>query len=217
MVTLGLAVTATSAAVSSFAGLRGLAVMAGWQVWLAPLLPATIDSYAMTSVRVWLSESTRSVRARRFARTNAMGAIGLSLVGNGVYHLVAVGLLAASWPVVVAVGAVPALILGLVSHMAVLHAQADLPVPQVGPSPTGSAPGTGPGPDAPAPNGPPYRTEGELLAAARTADQAHRAAHGRGISRDALRRELRIGGARATALLRRLKQDDSAPIGDATL
>jgi hypothetical protein len=219
-VVLGLAVTATSAAVSSFAGLRGLAVVAGWPVWLAPLLPATIDSYAMTSVRVWLAESTRSVRARQFSRANAICAIVLSLTGNAVYHLVAVGLLAASWPVVVAVGAVPALVLGLVSHTAVLRTQVDPVVPEAGPSPTGSAQrelGAGPSTDGPAPDGPRYATEAELLEAARTADQAYRAAHGRGISRDALRRELRIGGARATAVLRRLKQENAAPVTDTTL
>jgi hypothetical protein len=30
---------------SSFAGLRGLSVVAGWPVWLAWLLPLTIDAY----------------------------------------------------------------------------------------------------------------------------------------------------------------------------
>ncbi len=197
-VILGLAVTATSAAVSSFAGLRGLAVVAGWPGWPAPLLPATIDSYAMTSVRIWLSESTRSVRARRFARTNAAGAILLSLAGNGVYHAIAVGLLQPSWVVVVAVGAVPALVLGLVSHAAVLRTQADPPDPT-----------SVPGRPMRTEDGPRYGSEDELLAAARTADQAYRARYGRVITRDVLRQELRIGGSRATAVLKRLKAADA--------
>src|SRR5262245_39748942 len=87
-VSLGMAVSGTSAAVSSFAGLRALAAVAGWPAVLAPLLPLTIDAYAMTATRVWLAESTRSQRARRFARTNAVGAILLSLSGNAVYHLI---------------------------------------------------------------------------------------------------------------------------------
>src|SRR5258708_983581 len=93
-VAAGMAVSATSAAVSSIAGLRGLEVVAGWPVSLAPLLPITVDSYAMVATRVWLSQATRSRRARHFARANAVGAIGLSLVGNAAYHLIATGLLA---------------------------------------------------------------------------------------------------------------------------
>jgi uncharacterized protein DUF2637 len=124
-VTVGLAVSALSAAASSFASLRSLALAAGWPVWLAPLLPLTIDAYGMTATRVWLAGSTGSTRARRFARANAVGAIGMSLAGNASYHLIAVQLVAVSWMVVVAVGAVPALVLGLVAHLAVLRNQID--------------------------------------------------------------------------------------------
>jgi hypothetical protein len=195
-----MAVSATSAAVSSFAGLRELAIVAGWPVVLAPLLPLTIDAYAMTATRVWLAESTRSQRARRFARTNAVGAISLSLCGNAAYHLIAVRLVAASWVVVVAVGAVPALVLGLVSHLAVLRGQVE----------PGSVRPEGGSPVPAASLGPaPVRTEDELLAAARAADQAHRARHGRAISRDALRQELRIGGQRASALVRQLRTEQA--------
>jgi len=45
--------------------------MAGWPGALAMLLPLTIDAYAATATRVWLAASTRSARARRFARANA--------------------------------------------------------------------------------------------------------------------------------------------------
>lgn len=199
-VTLGLVVTAASAAVSSFAGLRGLAVVAGWPVWLAWLLPLTIDAYAMTATRVWLAESTRSAKARGFARVNAIGAILMSLAGNGVYHLVAAKLLPASWVIVVAVGAVPALVLGLVSHLAVLRTQAGLGTAQVVSEAV-------PVQASRTQDGPRYASEDELLDRARAADSTHRAAYGRGISRDALRRELRIGGTRATALLRQLKTE----------
>jgi hypothetical protein len=52
-----------------------------------------------------------------------------------------------------------------------------------------------------------YTTEDELLTAARAADAAHRERHGKPITRDQLRRELRIGGQRATEVLRRLREE----------
>jgi hypothetical protein len=199
-----MAVSATAAAVSSFAGLRGLAVVAGWPLVLAPLLPLAVDAYALTATRVWLAASTGSDRARRFARTNAVGAIGLSLSGNAVYHLIAARLVTVSWVVVVGVGAIPPLVLGLVSHLAVLRAQVDPAGPesvlvafQAGSSPTSVRTG----------DGPRYRSEDELTEAARAADAAYRARHGRPMSRDELRRSLHIGGARATAVARRLKEE----------
>ena len=198
-VTLGMAVAAISAAVSSFDGLRSLAIASGWPVMLAPLLPLTIDSYAMTSVRVWLSASTSSQRARRFARTNAIGAIGLSLAGNAAWHLIAADLLALSWMIVLGVGSVPALILGLVSHLAVLRKQID-PTPQHVPSTPHESGGR-----------PPSRTEDDLLEAARAADAVHRAEHdGRAITRDKLRSTLHISGQRATELRRQLREQPSA-------
>lgn len=194
-VTFGMAVAAISAAVSSFDGLRSLAIASGWPVMLAPLLPLTIDSYAMTSVRVWLSASTNSQRARRFARTNAIGAIGLSLAGNAAWHLIAADLLALSWVIVLGVGSVPALVLGLVSHLAVLRKQID-PIPQDVPSTTHESGGR-----------PPSRDGDHLLAAARAADAAHRAANdGRAITRDKLRAALHISGQRATELRRQLRE-----------
>jgi hypothetical protein len=199
---LGLAVTATSAAVSSFAGLRGLAIVAGWPVWLAPLFPVTIDSYAMTSVRVWLAASTQSGHARRFARTNAIGAIVLSLTGNATYHAIAVRLLEPSWVVVVAVGSVPALVLGLVSHAAVLRTQIDPSGPQFV---LGTASGTEDDPQSSQPT--------DLLAAARAADAAYRAQYGRAITRDVLRQTLRIGGNRASELLRQLRDPHHGAAG----
>ncbi len=211
-VAAGMAVSATSAAVSSFAGLRGLAVVAGWPVTLAPLLPLTIDAYAMTATRVWLTKSTGSARARRFARTNAVGAICLSLIGNATYHLLATGLILANWIVIVAVGAVPALVLGLISHLAVLRAEVD-PAgpatdhlgPEAGPSTDSGRVGTGPESIQR------YRTDEELTQAARAADQAYREAHGnRPIPRDELRRALCVGGARATTLRRQLKAEQAA-------
>lgn len=191
----GMFVSAASAAVSSFDGLRSLALLVGWHAAMAPLLPLTIDALATAATRVWLADSAVSARARRFARRIAVTAILSSLVGNATYHAIAAGLITTSWVVVVTVGAVPPLTLGLVSHLAVLSKQSDPAVLQ-------SVPGTEPEPAG----GTRYGTDDDLLTAARRADTAWRAAHGgRQIPRDALRKELRIGAARATDALRRLR------------
>ncbi len=224
-VTAGMLIAAASAAVASFAGLRGLALITGWPQRLAWLLPLTLDAYAMTSARVWLASTTRTRRARRFARANAVGAITASIAGNATYHAVTVGLLTVSPPIVVLVGAVPAAVLGLTAQLNALRTLAE----------TGDGPGSelrggdghGSGVDESGPGGgtetgtkartrsstrrkPKYRTEDELIDAARRADQAYRAANDdRPITRDALRVALGIAGPRATELRRRLAAENA--------
>jgi hypothetical protein len=236
-VALGLFVSALSAAVSSFAGLHALALSTGWHPWAAPLFLLTVDCYALTAVRVWLARSTRSARARRFARANAVGAILLSVLGNATWHLVAAELVSVTWVVVVLVGAVPPVVLGLVAHLAVLRTQDDEDGPEdeavlrAVPAVLEDEPGTGgtvpspdsavpepermrtepaaavPGTTSPSPAVRRYATEDELLAAARAIDARYRARYGKPITRDQLRRELRIGGQRATEVLRRLREE----------
>jgi hypothetical protein len=200
----GMTVAAASAAVASFSGLQGLAQIAGWPVRLAWLLPVTLDAYAMTSARVWLAASTRSAAARRFARANALGAIAASIAGNATYHAARTGLLDVSWPIVVLVGAVPAAVLGLTAHLHALRGRTESETQQ----PTDQA------------RRPRrtrrrqhsrYRTEEELLAAARAADLRHREANdGRAITRDAQRTALRVSNARATELRHQLSQEGIA-------
>ncbi|WP_433609537.1 DUF2637 domain-containing protein [Dactylosporangium sp. CA-139114] len=186
----GMLIAATSAAVASFSGLRGLALLSGWPERLAVLLPVTIDAYAMTSARVWLAGLSPQ-RAIRFARANAIGAITASILGNAIYHAAAAGLIAISWPVVVVVGAVPAAVLGLTAHLHAVRTE------------------NGPVLDKPTP----VRTDDDLLTAARAADAQHRAEHnGRPITRDALRAALRISSPKATALRRTLAAErEEAP------
>lgn len=211
-----MAIAATSAAVASFTGLRGLALVAGWPGRLAWLLPITIDAYAMTSARVWLSGATH---ARRFARANAIGAIMASILGNAAYHTISVGLLDVSWPIIVVVGAVPAAVLGLTAH---LHALRTMSAGRTDTASHQSRPEDGPrsrtAPDSATPRQArsrrraKTRTADELLAAARDADASYRAANdGRPITRDALRTALRIGGQRATELRRLLVADTTDP------
>ena len=246
----GMSIAATSAAVASFSGLRGLASAAGWPEHLAWLLPVTVDVYAMTSTRLWLAGRARHRRARRFAAANALGAIAGSVAGNAVYHAVSAGLLSVSWPIVVSVGAVPAAVLGLIAHLHALHTA-------VGPSAEpealsgpefGGGSGPSPGDDDSADPGlgdgtrdrprsgtqdrttsepkprtrrssrkrPRYRSEADLMDAARAADRRYRDTYGRPITRDALRARLKISGPRATELRRCLAESDPmAPVPDA--
>lgn len=235
-VTIGMLISATSAALSSFDGLRSLALAAGWSAWMAPLLPLTLDAFAATATRVWLTASTQSTRARRFARNCAVGAIVLSLIGNAVWHLIAAGLLPVTWHAVMAVGAVPPCILGLVTHLAVLRRQVGLVVPDVVGIDRGAAvtdPGTkrpsldttprpgggltarkaGPETTRPAASRPRYRNEAEVHAAARRADAAYHLENGRTITRDALRQALGVSGTRATAVLKQLRAERDTPSG----
>lgn len=181
-----MSMTAVSAAVSSFSGLRSLAIATGWPNGLAVLLPGAIDAYAMTATRIWLAGSMTSSAARRFARWNALLAIGLSLTGNGLWHLLAAHVITVSWPIVVIVGAVPPGVLGLLSHLAVLRAgHAEDACPEQDETQDG---------------------EEDILIAARQADEAYRHEHGSGITRDALRRELRVSTEKASATLKQLRQ-----------
>jgi hypothetical protein len=199
--------------VASFSGLDGLAALAGWPVRLAWLLPVTLDAYAMTSARVWLATSTRSTAARRFARANALGAIAASIAGNAAFHMVGTGLLNVSWPIVVLVGAVPAAVLGLTAHLHALRSRTDSAPPAQYDSEGGTE-------DDPEPRGagraharrrPRYRTEEDLLAAARTADARYRQNHDRPITREVLRTALHISTSRATELRRQLLTEADDP------
>ena len=210
----GMLIAAASAAVASFTGLRGLALITGWPARLAWLLPVTLDAYAMTSARVWLASTTRAGRARRFARANAIGAIAASIAGNATYHSVTVGLMHITPPIVVLVGAVPAAVLGFTAH---LHALRTLVEPE-------DISEDEPGDESGAPEDRPRartrskpkrrprpRTEDELRTAAREADAAYRASHGdRAITRDELRAVLKISGTKATELRRWLAAEGSS-------
>jgi Protein of unknown function (DUF2637) len=225
----GMVIAAASAAVASFTGLRGLALVTGWPARLAWLLPLTLDAYAMTSARVWLASTTRARRARRFARANAVGAIGASIAGNATYHAVTVGLVTVSSPIVVLVGAVPAAVLGLTAHLHALRTLDDQgDEPEDGARDEDEQPpnteksrtedGTEDRPQARTRSGSrrrsKYRTEDELIAAAREADARYRATHnGRPITRDALRVALAIAGPRATELRRQLAAEDEQSAG----
>jgi hypothetical protein len=110
--------------VASFETLKKLAHLVGWGD-LDWLMPTTLDTYAITATRVWLSRRTQSTKVRRFSRSNALGGIGLSLLGNATYHAIHSNAWHPHnklWMLVVAVSSIPPIAIGLVSHLAVLRA-----------------------------------------------------------------------------------------------
>lgn len=133
---LGMVAVAGAAAFTSYSGLDGLAQLAGWPGKLAMLLPVTIDAYAMTATRVWLSPARLTKKARAWARNNAIGAISMSVLGNTIYHAAAAHVLTVTWPVVVGISAIPSIVLGLTVHL--WHVADDLepePAPKQSPGP----------------------------------------------------------------------------------
>jgi hypothetical protein len=115
-------VAGVAAAVASWSALYGLALRTGWSHWTAPLFPLTVDAYAVAALRVWLSRQT-SAAARLRARRSAVLAIIASMAGNAALHAAAAGVYSITWPVVVAVSAIPPVTLGLVSHLFALRAE----------------------------------------------------------------------------------------------
>ena len=137
---LGMAAVSLAAAISSYSGLASLADLAGWNHRLALLLPLTIDAYALTATRVWLSPKTAGRKARRWAKGNAIGSIATSVAGNAVAHAANAHVFHVSWPVVVAVSAIPSIVLGLITHLWHLRNTPDaapvaVPVAEVAPVP----------------------------------------------------------------------------------
>lgn len=238
LIFVGLTVVTLAAAMGSFGALRGTALLAGWSRDMAPLLPITVDATAAAASRVWLSPDTPTEKARRFARAVALGAIAVSLLGNGIYHLAQAGYLKPGVWLVIGAGGVSPLALAVVAHLAVLRGGVPAPteVPATASEPAVSAI---PEPAVPtaqpvsvaiqerAPRPPRPRTHmrtalathepawDELVAAARNVDDRARQSTGRpaGIAR--LRAELKIGQSRAQALrdhLRALPEPQRVPV-----
>lgn len=116
-----------AAAVLSWDSLRGLCALIGYHGWLAWIGPACVDLYALTATWAWIGHGTRSRTVRAWARWNALLAIALSIMGNALYHRLIAGLRpgvvpVVDWRVVVAVSAVPPLMLGLAVHLRTLVA-----------------------------------------------------------------------------------------------
>lgn len=121
IVIIGLGVVTIAAAIGSFSALRGTAELAGWSKDASPLLPVTVDTVAAVASRIWLSADTPTDTARRFARSVALGAIVVSLLGNGVYHLAEAGYVHPGVWLVIGAGGISPLALAITAHLAVLR------------------------------------------------------------------------------------------------
>lgn len=132
-VLLGLGLVGVTAIIASFGTLMGLAAWVGWQGWgMQLLLPFCLDVLALVSGRVWLSASM-TVEARRFAQTVSMTAIGISIVGNAVGHIVTMhNASVVKVTIAIIVGTIPPAALAAVGHLATLATlRVEVPVAEV--------------------------------------------------------------------------------------
>lgn len=125
-----LMVIAAPAAVAIWSGWVGLGGMCGFgpvnllpgigggfHVNTAITLPVGVEAYGAYALGAWLSPTTPD-RARTFARWSALGALGLGMLGQVVYHLLAAaGAARAPWPVVVLVSCLPVATLGFAAAL----------------------------------------------------------------------------------------------------
>jgi hypothetical protein len=120
-VLIGLLLVGVTAIVASFGTLMGLAAWVGWHGrGMQFLLPSCLDVLALVSGRVWLSTSM-TVEARRFAQTVSMTAIGISIVGNAVGHIVTMhNASLVKVTIAIIAGTIPPAALAAVGHLATL-------------------------------------------------------------------------------------------------
>jgi hypothetical protein len=120
-----LVLIALPAAVAVWSGWVGLGTMCGFGI-VHPLpgivgrftintaitLPVGVEAYGAYAMGAWLTPGTPQT-ARDFARRSAIGALGLGMGGQVIYHLLAAARAAtAPWPVVMLVACLPVLTLG---------------------------------------------------------------------------------------------------------
>lgn len=145
---------ALGAAVSVWSGWVGLGRLTGFGmvpllpgIWdnlrldSAVVLPLSVEAYGAYALRCWLGPPGLAWRTRAFARRSAVTSLLLGALAQVVYHLlIAAGVHAAPWPVVIFVATVPVAVLGLASGLARLvandHHQAP---PTASDTPTNSA------------------------------------------------------------------------------
>ena len=116
---------AAPAAVAVWSGWVGLGQLSGfglvtplpgiapWHLDTAITLPVGVEAYASYALGAWLKPGAPP-RAKSFAKRSAIGALGLGMLGQVVYHLLAAAHAhRAPWPVVVLVACLPVVTLGL--------------------------------------------------------------------------------------------------------
>jgi hypothetical protein len=86
-------------------------------------LPIGVETYAAFAMRVWLSGSAGSDRAREFAKWSTFASLALGMAGQVAYHLMtAAGVTRAPWPITMLVSCLPVVVLGCGAALAhLLH------------------------------------------------------------------------------------------------
>lgn len=95
----------------------------GLSINSAITLPIGVETYAAFAMRIWLSDSTGSDRAREFAKWSTFGSLALGMAGQVAYHLMtAAGVTRAPWPITTLVSCLPVVVLGCGTALAhLLH------------------------------------------------------------------------------------------------
>lgn len=115
----GMSVAGAAAVVASASTLAALARTAGWSSWTPWLLPAAVDIGGSAGGWCWLRPGIPDP-ARRFGAIVAIVSACASLIGNAAGHLLAAEYLTAGPVLVIIVGAVPAMVLVALAHLAAL-------------------------------------------------------------------------------------------------
>lgn len=206
--TVAMGLCGVAAVVASFLALTSLAAWADWPGLSAILLPIMVDSLGGACLVVWLRPGFPAA-ARSLARRWALTAVIASAAMNAVSHTVTAS--GSAWRIglVVTIGAMPPLALAALIEVAVRI---------TGPLPTRNrveksrpvVEGSGQAkleasPELPSEPARPLHAvnsvhDVDLVAKARDLDAAHQAQHGRGISVEALRKELGVRKATAAEI-----------------
>jgi hypothetical protein len=231
---------AAPAAVAVWSGWVGLGTLCGFGV-IHPLpgiadavrvntaitLPVGVEAYGAYALGAWLAPGGPAA-VRTFARRSALGALGIGMAGQVIYHLLAAAhATRAPWPVVVLVSCLPVITLGFGASLTHLlrtgHAPNADTVPAPPPPTAAPAPARRRAPTRSRPAGrgtavrKPRRTVLDVDALMPLGWQvtADLTARGEALTRDSLAAGLRAAGhpagnARVGALLARLKTEAPA-------
>jgi hypothetical protein len=76
-------------------------------------LPIGVETYAAYALNVWLGGHQLTVRARRFAKWSALGALAVGALGQVAFHMMtAAEMTSAPWPITTLVSCLPVVVLG---------------------------------------------------------------------------------------------------------
>ncbi|MFI5942214.1 hypothetical protein ACIBCB_18420 [Streptomyces uncialis] len=103
-----------------------LARAAGWGPWAAAGMPVCLSVYAAVAVG-FVEAGKKGDTGRRTAVMGAIGALTLTLAAQVVAHWLAAGYMHTSMALTAAVSAVPAIVVGHVSHMIIRAARRPWP------------------------------------------------------------------------------------------